>query len=70
MLNITQCLQGSAILGSYETSEPFKNAGVICGKDMTTEAAITKLMFLLGQQLTDDEIRNKLQTNLRGEISN
>ena len=70
VLNITQCLQGSAILGSYETSEPFKNAGVICGKDMTTEAAITKLMFLLGQQLTEDEIRNKLQTNLRGEISN
>lgn len=70
LLNITQCLQGSAILGSYETSEPFKNAGVICGKDMTTEAAITKLMFLLGQQLTDDEIRTKLQTNLRGEISN
>jgi len=70
LLNITQCLQGSAILGSYETSEPFKNAGVICGKDMTTEAAITKLMFLLGQQLTDDEIRTKLQTNLRGEMSN
>ena len=37
---------------------------------MTTEAAITKLMFLLGQQLTDDEIRAKLPTNLRGEISN
>ena len=70
LLNITQCLHGSAVLGHYETSEPFGKSGVICGKDMTTEAAITKLMFLLGKGLTDTEIKTELQTNLRGEISN
>ena len=37
---------------------------------MTTEAAITKLMFLLGKGLTDEQIKTELQTNLRGEISN
>ena len=69
ILNITQCLHGSAIQGHYETSQPFANSGVICGKDMTTESAITKLMFLLGKGLTNDKIKEQLQTNLRGEIT-
>ena len=70
IMNISQCLHGEAVRGQYETNEPFEKAGVICGKDMTTESAITKLMFLLGQGLTDDEIKAQLQTNLRGEITN
>ena len=70
IMNISQCLHGEAVRGQYETNEPFEKAGVICGKDMTTESAITKLMFLLGQGLTDDEIKEQLQTNLRGEITN
>jgi L-asparaginase len=57
MLNITQCLHGSAVDGQYETSEPFGKSGVISGKDMTTEAAIIKLMFLLGQGLSNAEIK-------------
>jgi L-asparaginase len=70
IVNISQCLHGEAIRGQYETNEPFEKAGVICGKDMTTEATVTKLMFLLGQKLNSAEIKIQLQKNLRGEISN
>ena len=70
ILNVTQCLYGSAIEGRYQTNESLKKVGVICGKDMTTESAITKLMFLLAKGLSDSEIKIQLQTNLRGEISN
>ncbi len=70
IMNISQCLHGEAVRGQYETNEPFEKAGVICGKDMTTESAITKLIFLLGQGLTDDAIKVQLQKNIRGEISN
>ena len=69
LINITQCLQGSAVLGSYETSEPFGRSGIVCGKDLTTEAAITKLMFLLGKELTDIEIKSQLKENLSGEVT-
>jgi L-asparaginase len=69
IMNISQCLHGEAVRGQYETNEPFEKAGVICGKDMTTEAAITKLMFLLGQELSNDEIKQLFQTDLRGEVS-
>ena len=69
ILNITQCEGGRVIMGQYETSRELLKIGVISGKDMTTEAAITKLMFLLGQGLKSPEIKMYLNKSLRGEIS-
>lgn len=69
ILNITQCDGGSVELGHYETSKYLLEAGVISGFDMTFEAAITKMMFLLGQDLSREEIKRLLQIPLRGELT-
>jgi L-asparaginase len=69
ILNVTQCQGGRVIMGQYETSVELLKSGVVTGKDMTTEAAVTKLMFLLGQNLAHDEIKMHLIKNLSGEIS-
>jgi len=69
VLNISQCRVGSVEMGIYETSLGLSNAGVIGGYDITTEAAVTKLMYLLGQDLTGQELVKNLNTSLRGEIT-
>ena len=68
-LNITQCHGGAVNMSRYETGNELENAGVVSGKDMTLEAAITKLMFLLGQGLDHEEIKLHLNKSLIGEIS-
>ncbi len=67
--NITQCPGGAVAQGLYETSIQLKEIGVIPGGDITTEAAVAKLMFLLGQKFALKEIRKLLQQSLRGEMS-
>ena len=55
-------------MGKYETSTALKEIGVISGKDITTEAAITKLMYLLGQNVSSDVFKSVFETSLRGEL--
>jgi L-asparaginase len=69
IVNVSQCAGGKVQMGMYETSLDLKNADVVSGNDMTTESAITKLMYLLGQGLTNEEMKKYLSQNLKGEIT-
>jgi len=69
IVNITQCAGGSVIQGHYETSVALKEIGIINGKDMTTEAAIAKMMYLLGEKLSKNDFKNYFEKSLRGEIT-
>ncbi|MFC0264336.1 asparaginase [Fontibacter flavus] len=69
VLNVSQCNGGRVIQGRYQTSKDLLRIGVLSGGDITTEAAITKMMFLLGNETSDAEIRRKLVTPMSGEMS-
>ena len=67
--NVTQCYGGAVDMGKYETSVRLSQIGVVGGYDITTESAVAKMMYLLGQELSHDEIIRLLQVPLRGELT-
>lgn len=69
IVNITQCAQG-AVVSAYETGQALKEIGLISGCDMTPEAALAKLTYVLGQdQLLLEEKKKLMSINLRGELT-
>ena len=68
IINVTQCSGGAVMMGHYETSSRLKKMQVINGKDITTEAAITKAMYLLGSGVSQDLFKTVFETSLRGEM--
>lgn len=69
IFNVTQCKSGAVEHGLYETSASLERIGVISGYDITTESAIAKLMYLIGEGFNLKKIRELLHLSLRGEMS-
>ncbi len=69
IVNVTQCIGGSVAMGQYETSTQLKKIGVVSGKDITTEAAVAKMMYLLAKDLSPKVFKTIFETSLRGEMS-
>jgi len=69
IINITQCSGGSVMMGHYETSSTLQKIGVISGKDITTEAAVAKLMYMLGQNISGNTFKTIYEAPLRGEMT-
>ena len=69
IVNVSQCMQGCIEMGRYSTGYQLKEAGVVSGRDMTVECAVTKLMCLLSQYSDIDTVRQMMTKDLRGELS-
>ncbi|MBD3584373.1 asparaginase [Salinimonas sp. HHU 13199] len=69
VLNCTQCMRGRVNMGGYATGHGLAEAGVLPGSDMTPEAALAKLHYLLSKSLPFEQLTKMLSENLRGELS-
>lgn len=69
LVNCTQCFKGKVNMDGYATGNALRRAGVISGFDMTLEASLTKLHYLLSKPLSPEQIRNQMQQDLRGELT-
>jgi L-asparaginase len=69
IVNCTQCLKGTVKMQDYATGTSLAKAGVISGFDMTVEAALAKMIYLLSQNLPPAEVKKRIQSNLRGELT-
>lgn len=68
ILNVSQC-NGGVMQGRYKTSKWLEEIGVMSGNDITTEAALAKMMIVLGEQFSENELRNKLSKPISGEMT-
>lgn len=69
VVNVTQCAVGCVEMQRYETGNELLKAGVISGFDMTLEATLGKLMFLIGHKYSVDEIKVRMKVPLAGELT-
>ncbi|MEN8799412.1 MAG: type I asparaginase [Flavobacteriaceae bacterium] len=69
IVNVTQCSGGGVNMGRYETSASLRRLQIINGSDITTEGAITKLMYLLGREISPTSFKTVFETSIRGEMS-
>jgi L-asparaginase len=69
IVNVSQCPGGYVEMNRYETGERLPEAGVISGYDSTTESAVVKLMYLFGQGMSAEEVKEHMHCSLAGEIT-
>ena len=68
IFNVSQCMGGKVMQGQYKTSKGLQEIGVISGDDITTEAAITKMMYLLSNEKNIQKVKKRLRIPLSGEM--